>query len=37
MGHGSIMPGVYTLIAAVICLAVLFVGHKAEAAKAAKF
>jgi hypothetical protein len=37
MGHGSVMPGVYTFIAAVICVAVLFIGHKSEAAKAAKF
>lgn len=33
MGWGSSMPGIYTLIAAVICVAVLLVGNAQEKAK----
>ncbi len=36
MGAGGPLPGLYTLISAVICIVVLFVGHKSEAAKSAK-
>ena len=36
MGHGGALPGFYTFVAAVICVAVLVVGHKSEATKAAK-
>ena len=37
MGWGSAMPGLYTAIAAVICVAVLVIGHASEAKKAKKF
>lgn len=37
MGWGSAMPGLYTLIAAIICAAVLFIGHRSEKNKASKF
>lgn len=37
MGWGSAMPGLYTLIAAVICVAVLVIGHGSEARKSKKF
>lgn len=37
MGWGSAMPGVYTAIAAIICVAVLVFGQKTETAKTAKF
>jgi len=30
MGWGSGMPGVYTAIAAVVCIAVLFFGNRSE-------
>lgn len=37
MGWGSAMPGLYTLIAAVICVGVLVVGQSSETAKAKRF
>ncbi|WP_186766232.1 hypothetical protein [Falsiphaeobacter marinintestinus] len=37
MGWGSAMPGFFTLIAALICLAVLVFGQKTEAAKTRQF
>ncbi|WP_415918977.1 hypothetical protein [Tateyamaria sp. SN6-1] len=37
MGWGSAMPGLYTLIAAVICIAVLLFGQKTESAKTKQF
>ncbi len=37
MGWGSTMPGFYTVIAAVICVTVLLIGHATEAKKAKKF
>jgi len=37
MGWGSSMPGLYTLIAMGICVAVLVVGQAKESAKAKKF
>lgn len=33
MGWGGSMPGVYTFIAAVICVAVLWAGNRSEHAK----
>lgn len=30
MGWGSAMPGLYTLVAAVICVAVLVMGNRSE-------
>lgn len=33
MGWGSAMPGVYTLIAALICAYVLWAGNKSEHAR----
>ncbi|MFT6024697.1 MAG: hypothetical protein ACI9PY_002828 [Ascidiaceihabitans sp.] len=37
MGWGTAMPGLYTAIAAVICVVVLVVGHGSEAKKAKRF
>ncbi|WGI22110.1 hypothetical protein [Amylibacter sp. IMCC11727] len=37
IGWGSSMPGLYTAIAAAICVAVLVIGHGKEAKKAKKF
>lgn len=37
MGWGSSLPGLTTLIAAVICVAVLFYGQASEAAKTKRF
>jgi hypothetical protein len=37
IGWGGSAPGFYTLIAAVICVAVLVVGHRSEAKKAKSF
>ena len=37
MGWGGSAPGFYTLIAAVICVGVLVVGHRSEAKKAKLF
>ncbi len=37
MGAGGSMPGVFTVIAMAICVAVLFVGHRSEAKKASRF
>jgi hypothetical protein len=37
MGWGSAAPGLYTLIAAAICVGVLVVGQSSETAKAKKF
>lgn len=37
IGWGTILPGLTTLIAAVICVAVLVIGHRSEAAKAKAF
>ena len=33
MGWGGSAPGIYTLIAAIICVAVLWVGNSSEKAK----
>ena len=33
MGYGTSMPGVYTFIAIVLCIAALAIGQKAESAK----
>lgn len=33
MGWGGIAPGIYTLIAAIICLVVLWMGNSSEKAK----
>ena len=37
MGWGSAMPGLYTLIAAGICVAVLLFGQKTESEKTKQF
>ncbi|MDG1168467.1 MAG: hypothetical protein P8N14_04675 [Sulfitobacter sp.] len=37
MGWGSAAPGLYTLIAAVICIAVLVYGQRSEAKKTKAF
>ncbi|MEO9572835.1 MAG: hypothetical protein ABJ263_07800 [Tateyamaria sp.] len=37
MGWGGAMPGLYTLIAAGICVAVLLFGQKTESAKTKQF
>jgi hypothetical protein len=37
MGWGSSAPGIFTAIAAVICVAVLVFGHSSEAKKAKRF
>ncbi|MDB4559016.1 hypothetical protein N9Z87_02110 [Amylibacter sp.] len=37
IGWGSAMPGLYTAIAAAICVAVLVIGHKSEATRAKRF
>ncbi|MCH9748122.1 MAG: hypothetical protein K0U57_08895 [Alphaproteobacteria bacterium] len=37
MGWGSSLPGITTLIAAIICVLVLVIGQKSEAAKARAF
>jgi len=37
MGWGGAMPGLYTLIAAIICVAVLVFGHRTEMNKARQF
>ncbi|WP_299288687.1 MULTISPECIES: hypothetical protein [Roseobacteraceae] len=37
MGWGSAMPGLYTLIAAGICVAVLLFGQKTERAKTKQY
>ncbi len=37
IGWGSAMPGLYTLIAAIICFAVLIVGQATEAKKTARY
>ncbi len=36
MGAGTAMPGVFTVIGIVICIAALVIGQRAEAAKYAK-
>lgn len=36
MGWGGSMPGVYTFLAAAICVAVLVLGQKSETTKMAK-
>lgn len=33
MGHGTSMPGLFTLIAIVVCVVALAVGQRAEAKK----
>lgn len=33
MGYGSSMPGIFTAIAIIICIAALVIGQGAEAAK----
>ncbi len=33
MGWGGIAPGIYTLIAAIICVVVLWMGNSSEKAK----
>ncbi|SFR05964.1 hypothetical protein [Poseidonocella sedimentorum] len=37
MGAGGAMPGLFTLIAAIICAAVLIFGQKTESAKTRQF
>jgi hypothetical protein len=37
MGWGSAAPGFYTFIAAVLCAAVLVLGHASEKKKAKRF
>lgn len=37
MGWGGALPGIATVIAMVICVAVLFIGQKSETAKAKAF
>lgn len=37
MGWGTALPGISTLIAAVICVAVLVIGQRSETAKAKRF
>lgn len=37
MGWGGSLPGLTTLIAMIICVAVLVIGQKSEAAKAKAF
>ena len=37
IGWGSALPGLCTLIAAVICIGVLVYGQKSETAKTARF
>lgn len=37
MGWGSALPGLTTFIAAVICVVVLVIGQRSEAAKAKRF
>jgi hypothetical protein len=37
MGYGGALPGLFTLIAVVLCIGALVVGQKDEAAKYAKF
>lgn len=37
MGWGSAMPGLYTLIAAVLCVLVLVYGQSSERAKTRQF
>ncbi len=37
MGWGTSLPGMTTVIAMVICVAVLVIGQRSEAAKAKKF
>lgn len=37
IGWGTALPGITTFIAAVICVAVLFIGQRAESAKAKQF
>jgi hypothetical protein len=37
MGWGSVAPGLYTFIAAVLCAAVLVLGHASEKKKAKRF
>lgn len=37
MGWGSAAPAFYTLIAAVVCVAVLIFGQRSEAEKMAKY
>ena len=37
MGWGGALPGLTTLVAAIICLAVLVIGQRSETAKAKAF
>ena len=37
MGWGSAMPGLYTVLAMVVCAAVLIFGQRTEVTKTAKF
>lgn len=37
MGWGGVLPGLTTLIAAIICVAVLVIGQRSESAKAKAF
>jgi hypothetical protein len=37
IGWGSILPGLTTLICAIICVAVLVIGQRSETAKAKAF
>jgi hypothetical protein len=37
IGWGTALPGIMTLIAAIICVGVLVIGQKSEAAKAKAF
>ncbi len=37
IGWGTALPGITTLIAAIICVVVLVIGQKSEAAKAKAF
>ncbi len=37
MGYGTALPGLFTLISIIICIAALALGQKAEAEKYAKY
>lgn len=37
MGYGSAMPGIFTVISIILCIAALVIGQKAEAEKYKKF
>lgn len=37
MGWGGSLPGIATFVAAAICVVFLWIGHRVEKAKSAKF